>query len=85
VKSSECEEPRDGRRALIAHPIQSHPIKCNQIQSDGMMQSHLASEKDDRLFAHVEPQNAAIPFGGEQVAQEFEPVQMTLAHAEHIR
>jgi len=55
------------------------------MQSDGMMRSHLASEKDDRLFAHVEPQNAAIPFGGEQVAQEFEPVQMTLAHAEHIR
>ena len=55
------------------------------MQSDGMMQSHLASEKDDRLFAHVEPQNAAISFGGEQVAQEFKPVQMTLAHAEHIR
>jgi hypothetical protein len=54
------------------------------MRSDGIMRSHLASEKDDRLFAHVEPQNAAIPFGGKQVAQKFEPVQMTLAHAEHI-
>ena len=85
MKSSECEEPRDGRRALIAHPRRSDAIRCDQMQSDGMMRSHLASEKDDRLFAHVEPQNATIPFGGEQVAQEFEPVQMTLAHAEHIR
>ena len=65
--------------------MRSDAIRCDQMQSDGMMQSHLASEKDDRLFAHVEPQNAAIPFGGEQVAQKFEPVQMTLAHAEHIR
>lgn len=48
------------------------------------MRSHLASEKDDRLLAHVEPQHAAIPFGGEQVAEEFQAIQMALAHAEHI-